>query len=58
MFFDLIDDVNQALTSFKGEGFGLFVRIESLTNHDHAEILESIEVYETHVIDGSGVKKE
>ena len=58
IFFDLIDEINQSLSFFKGDGFGIFCRVESLTNHDHAEILESIEVYETHVIDGSGVRKE
>jgi len=57
-FFDLIDEINQSLSSFKGNGYGLFCRIESITNHDHAEILESVETYETHVIDSSGVKKE
>ncbi len=49
--FDLLDSIKKALTGLQGNGFSAFKRIASDTNHDHEEIVESIESFLVHVID-------
>lgn len=46
-FFDLIDRVNAAMQGLRGENFAGFMLTTSATNHDHAELLESVERYVT-----------
>lgn len=49
--FDLLDSIKKALSGLQGIGFSAFKRIGSDTNHDHEEIVESIESFQVHVID-------
>lgn len=50
-YFDLLDQINKAMFGLKGEGFSAFKRVKSFTNHNHEEIIESIESYSTFVVD-------
>ncbi len=50
-YFDLLDEIHKKLFGLKGEGFNALKRVHSATNHNHEEIIESIEVYSTMVID-------
>lgn len=43
--FELPDRIHDVLAGFEGEAFKDFTLEESLTNHDHEDIVESIEVY-------------
>lgn len=49
----LIDRVNKALTGFSGDYFNSFMLVESITDHDHEEILHNEEIFTTHVRDVS-----
>ena len=44
--FDLLDKIHEALTCMEGETFTCFDLVESQTNHNHEDIMESIEVYQ------------
>mgnify|MGYP006898198118 FL=1 len=44
--FDLLDNIHEALTCMEGETFTCFDLVESQTNHNHEDIMESIEVYQ------------
>lgn len=44
-FFELPDKIHDVLTGLDGESFKDFTLDESITNHNHEEIVESIEVY-------------
>lgn len=46
-FLDLIDRVNAAMQGLRGENFSGFQLTTSATNHDHAELMESVERYVT-----------
>lgn len=48
--FDLLVSIKEALTGLRGIGFSGFKRIASDTNHNHEEIVESIESFSVHVI--------
>lgn len=50
-FFDTIDSVNCAMATLRGQGFASFMHTSSATNHNHAEMIESIERYTTRVAD-------
>lgn len=50
-YFDLLDKIHHHLFGLKGTGFNALKRTGSATNHNHEEIIESIETYETMVID-------
>ena len=50
-YFQLLDKIHKALYGLKGEGFGALKRVSSQTNHNHAEIIESIETFTCLVID-------
>ena len=57
-FFDLIDQVNASLSGMKGENFRGMFRTESYTNHNHEEVIESIETFQVNVTDKSGKRDE
>ena len=44
-FFELPDKIHEALAGLEGDNFKDFTLEESHTNHNHEEIVESIEVY-------------
>lgn len=44
-FFELPDKIHDVLAGLEGKCFRDFTLAESLTNHNHEEIVESIEVY-------------
>ncbi len=50
-FLDLIDRMNAAMQGLRGENFAGFQLTTSATNHDHAELMESVERYVTSVQD-------
>ena len=50
-FFDLINKVNAAMQGLRGENFAGFMLTTSATNHDHAELIESVERYITRAQD-------
>lgn len=56
-FFDLINEINTAMQGFRGENFSGFQLTTSATNHDHAELLESVERYVTSAQDIKAVPK-
>lgn len=43
--FDLPELIHERLSCLEGETFKVFDLVESQTNHDHEEIVETIEVY-------------
>jgi hypothetical protein len=46
-YFDIIDQVHTAMATLAGENFSTFMLSVSATNHNHAELIESIERYVT-----------
>lgn len=46
-FLDLIDRINAAMQGLRGDNFSGFQLTTSVTNHDHAELMESVERYVT-----------
>ncbi len=46
-FLDLIDKINAAIQGLRGDNFSGFQLTTSATNHDHAELMESVERYIT-----------
>ena len=46
-FLDLIERINTAMQGLRGENFAGFQLTTSATNHDHAELMESVERYVT-----------
>lgn len=50
-FLDLIERINTAMQGLRGENFAGFQLTTSATNHDHAELMESVERYVTSVQD-------
>ena len=50
-FFDLINKVNAAMQGLRGDNFAGFMITTSATNHDHAELIESVERYITRAQD-------
>lgn len=52
--FDLIESVNHALFKLSGDGFRATQRIRSDTNHNHEELIESMETYQVSAVDISG----
>ena len=50
-YFELLDNIHKALYGLKGSGFGALKRVSSQTNHNHEEIIESIETFTCVVID-------
>lgn len=54
-YFGLIDKINAAMAMLKGENFSAFMLTTSATNHEHAELIESVERYVTHARDTSAM---
>lgn len=52
-YFDLIDRVNAAMQGLSGDGFGCFMLTASATNHNHGELMENIERWQTHAVDAT-----
>ena len=50
-FFDLLNRINSAMQGLRGENFAGFMLTTSATNHDHAELIESVERYITRAQD-------
>ncbi len=46
-YFDIIDQVHAAMATLAGENFSTFMLSVSATNHNHAELIESIDRYIT-----------
>lgn len=56
-FLDLIDQINAAMQGLRGDNFSGFQLTTSATNHDHAELLESVERYTTSAQDTSAMPR-
>lgn len=56
-YLDLIDRINAAMQGLRGENFAGFMLTTSATNHDHAELMESVERYITSAQDITAVKQ-
>lgn len=54
-FLDLLNKVNTAMQGLRGENFAGFMLTTSATNHDHAELIESVERYITRAQDTSAM---
>ena len=54
-FLDLLNKVNAAMHGLRGENFAGFMLTTSATNHDHAELIESVERYITRAQDTSAM---
>lgn len=54
-FLDLIDHINAAMQGLRGDNFAGFMLTTSATNHDHAELMESVERYVTNVQDATSL---
>ena len=55
-YFDLIDQVHAAMVTLAGDNFSTFMLTASATNHNHTELLESIERYVTRSQFTAGVR--
>lgn len=56
-FLDLIERINTAMQGLRGDNFSGFQLTTSATNHDHAELMESVERYVTNAQDISAMPK-
>lgn len=54
-FLDLLNKVNAAMQGLRGENFAGFMLTTSATNHDHTELIESVERYITRAQDTSAM---
>lgn len=54
-FFDLLNRINSAMQGLRGDNFTGFMLTTSATNHDHAELIESVERYITRAQDTSAL---
>lgn len=52
--FDLLDNVNKVMFKMSGDYFRSTLRVRSDTNHNHEELIESLETYQVSVADISG----
>ena len=48
-YFDVVDAINDALIGWSTEDFAPLAGTESITNHDHGELIENVEGYQTRV---------
>lgn len=55
-FFDLLDAINYNLYNLKGDFFRYLTSLSSATDHDHDELIDSMETYSVQVTDKSAVK--
>lgn len=56
LLFDLLDDITAALFRLSGEGFRDVQGIRSDTNHNHEEIIESLETFRVSMSDGRAAR--
>lgn len=54
-FFELVDAIHNGMTRMRATDIGSFQRSYSKTNHNHEELLESIEGYTTFIEDRSAL---
>lgn len=54
--FDTLDSINAAMQGLRGPNFSGFMLTTSATNHDHAELVESVERYVCGVQDISAMR--
>jgi hypothetical protein len=52
-YLGLLEQINCRIHYFAGEGINHIIHLQSVTNHNHEEIIESIEDYVVHVVDNS-----
>ena len=55
-YFDLLDAVHAAMATLTGPTFTTFQLTDCLTNHNHAELIESVERYITRAVDYSAIR--
>jgi len=55
--FDVIEYVSAAINGLSGDYFSSFMLINSATNHNHLELIESIETFTTRVTDTSAARQ-
>ena len=55
-YFDLIDDIHMALANLNGQNFATLMLTDSVTNHNRAELIESVERYVTRCVDYSSMR--
>jgi len=55
-FFDLLDAINYNLYNLKGDFFRYLTSTGSATDHDHDDLIDSLETYSVQVTDNSAVK--
>lgn len=55
--FDLLTDIHRVMFNMSGDGFRSTLRVQSDTNHNHEELIESIETYQACVSDRSACAK-
>ena len=56
-YLDLLDKIGEAMYRFSGDGFGSFSHTDSVTNHNHEGIIESIEAFTSCVKDESAIEE-
>ncbi len=56
-YFDLLDAVHAAMATLTGQTFTTFQLTDCLTNHNHAELIESVERYVTRAVDYSAIRQ-
>lgn len=56
-YFDLIDQIHAAMATLAGENFSTLMLTASATNHNHAELIESVERYVTRAQFTAGARK-
>lgn len=57
-YLELLDTLVAAMHGFGGEGFASFQHTTSYTNHDHAELIDSVERFVTRVVDTAAMNGE
>lgn len=56
-YFDLIDQVNAAMSTLSGDCFSTFMLTAVATNHNHTQLIESIERHTCRAVDNSAARK-
>lgn len=56
-YLDMLDRINAAMQGLRGDNFAGFMLTTSAMNHDHAELIESVERYITSAQDASAVRQ-
>lgn len=56
-YFDLIDQINAAMQGLRGTNFAAFMLSASISNHNHDELIESVERFITSAQDTTAVNQ-